>query len=101
MMIRWRLTQSARDVDDEQETMASWSCAWSCRPHCRVQRDWRCAQLWYTMMGVMPLVIAAGGLAVALFAVKGLLRLRRSARPRIDVGVVSDAWLAEQRGARK
>jgi len=52
-------------------------------------------------MGVMHLVIAAGGLAVALFAVTSLLQRRRSARPRVDAGVVSDAWLAEQRGARK
>ena len=39
-----------------------------------------------------------GALLVAVAVVRGLVR-RRSSRT-IDVGPVSDAWLAEQRGRR-
>jgi hypothetical protein len=52
-------------------------------------------------MSVILVSVTAGGVAVALFAAKGLLRFRPSARARIDGDVVSDAWLAERRGARK
>lgn len=41
-----------------------------------------------------------GGLAVAALVLAGVFR-RRSAKTRIDVGAVSDAWLAEHRGKRQ
>jgi hypothetical protein len=48
----------------------------------------------------MQVALWGGGIAVTALVVVRLLR-RRATRTRIDVGAVSDAWLAEHRGRRQ
>jgi hypothetical protein len=46
------------------------------------------------------LVFLAGGTALIAVALVRFLMARRASRRDIDVGAVSDSWLAEQRGMK-
>jgi hypothetical protein len=48
---------------------------------------------------MLQLALLAGGAAVVAFAVTRALRTRMS-RKNIDLGAVSDGWLAAQRGTK-
>ena len=49
-------------------------------------------------MGQVWIALTIGGLAAALLLTRALAR--RRAQSHIDVGGVSESWLAEQRGSR-
>jgi len=51
-----------------------------------------------TSMGQVWMVVTIGGLAAALLLTRAISR--RRARAQIDVGGVSEGWLAEHRGSR-
>jgi hypothetical protein len=46
------------------------------------------------------LALLAGGTALIAVALVRFFRARRASSKNIDVGAVSDAWLAEQRGMK-
>jgi hypothetical protein len=49
---------------------------------------------------MLQLALLAGAAAVIAFAVTRALRTRFTSRKNIDLGAVSDGWLAAQRGAK-
>ena len=49
---------------------------------------------------MLRLVFLAGGTALVAVALVRFFRARRATNKDIDVGAVSDAWLAEQRGMK-